>query len=265
VRDINYMLPIFNLFCGACARETSPRAMTYLWSVWLNCGGIWTTFMSYLKITRTPSGISVATRIPTELVRALKPLPGFRNVLVREYVLLDMQRVVEASTKSLEDFLQIVETSKQKRDVSSPSPSGRGHIEKQPALRQPHRGSSTISRAPVTRITRTRIVIRVIRSYQSCRLVGSRLVSNTPADLLRPVVLLFACSGRRIYGSVSKLGKCENEYGAAADVKPMTALRFSADSMISENRAIRRSCFCRPAHTAYENTLPQSREYQHRR
>lgn len=35
-------------------------------------------------------------RFPAELVRRLERLPGFRNVLVHEYVALDMQRVVEA-------------------------------------------------------------------------------------------------------------------------------------------------------------------------
>ena len=35
-------------------------------------------------------------RFPPELVRSLERLPGFRNVLVHEYVALDMGRVVEA-------------------------------------------------------------------------------------------------------------------------------------------------------------------------
>src|SRR5438477_13057847 len=36
------------------------------------------------------------TRFTPELVRALERLPGFRNVLVHEYVALDLDRVVEA-------------------------------------------------------------------------------------------------------------------------------------------------------------------------
>ncbi|MGH7312175.1 MAG: DUF86 domain-containing protein [Candidatus Rokuibacteriota bacterium] len=35
-------------------------------------------------------------RFPPDLVRELERLPGFRNVLVHEYVALDMARVVEA-------------------------------------------------------------------------------------------------------------------------------------------------------------------------
>ena len=33
---------------------------------------------------------------PPELVAALEPLPDFRNVLIHEYVTLDLERVVEA-------------------------------------------------------------------------------------------------------------------------------------------------------------------------
>jgi uncharacterized protein YutE (UPF0331/DUF86 family) len=35
-------------------------------------------------------------RFDPDLVRALEPLPGFRNVLVHDYVGLDLDRVVEA-------------------------------------------------------------------------------------------------------------------------------------------------------------------------
>ena len=35
-------------------------------------------------------------RFPAELVRSLEPLPGFRNVLVHEYVVLDLDRAVAA-------------------------------------------------------------------------------------------------------------------------------------------------------------------------
>jgi uncharacterized protein YutE (UPF0331/DUF86 family) len=49
-------------------------------------------------------------RFPEELVRHLERLPGFRNVLVHEYVTLDMDRVVEAldQLEPIERFLQIV-------------------------------------------------------------------------------------------------------------------------------------------------------------
>jgi uncharacterized protein YutE (UPF0331/DUF86 family) len=49
-------------------------------------------------------------RFPAEVVRALERLPGFRNVLVHEYVSLDMERVVEAldGLAPVEQFAAIV-------------------------------------------------------------------------------------------------------------------------------------------------------------
>jgi uncharacterized protein YutE (UPF0331/DUF86 family) len=49
-------------------------------------------------------------RFPEELVRELELLPGFRNVLIHEYVALDMARVVEAmdNLEPLEKFAGIV-------------------------------------------------------------------------------------------------------------------------------------------------------------
>jgi uncharacterized protein YutE (UPF0331/DUF86 family) len=49
-------------------------------------------------------------RFSADLVRHLERLPGFRNVVVHEYVALDMQRVVEAldELEPIERFLQIV-------------------------------------------------------------------------------------------------------------------------------------------------------------
>jgi uncharacterized protein YutE (UPF0331/DUF86 family) len=45
-----------------------------------------------------------------DLIRELERLPGFRNVLIHEYVALDMDRVVEAlgNLNPVEDFLEIV-------------------------------------------------------------------------------------------------------------------------------------------------------------
>ena len=40
--------------------------------------------------------LSADSRFPVEVVHALERLPGFRNVLVHEYVALDMRRVIEA-------------------------------------------------------------------------------------------------------------------------------------------------------------------------
>jgi uncharacterized protein YutE (UPF0331/DUF86 family) len=49
-------------------------------------------------------------RFPPELVHALEPLPGFRNVVIHEYVALDMRRVVEAMDKlePVERFADLV-------------------------------------------------------------------------------------------------------------------------------------------------------------
>ncbi|MBI1874276.1 MAG: DUF86 domain-containing protein [Acidobacteria bacterium] len=49
-------------------------------------------------------------RFPPDLVRALEPLPGFRNVVIHEYVALDMKRAVEAmdNLEPVERFLQVV-------------------------------------------------------------------------------------------------------------------------------------------------------------
>ena len=49
-------------------------------------------------------------RFPPDLVRSLERLPGFRNVLVHEYVALDLQRAVEALEEldPIERFTEIV-------------------------------------------------------------------------------------------------------------------------------------------------------------
>ena len=49
-------------------------------------------------------------RFPADLVRRLEPIPGFRNVLIHEYVALDMNRVVEAldNLEPIEKFADIV-------------------------------------------------------------------------------------------------------------------------------------------------------------
>ncbi len=50
-------------------------------------------FDDYVGAVRSLSNDS---RFPPELVRELERLPGFRNILVHEYVALDMRRVVDA-------------------------------------------------------------------------------------------------------------------------------------------------------------------------
>ena len=49
-------------------------------------------------------------RFPEALVRELERLPGFRNVVIHEYVALDLARAVEAMDRlePIEQFLEIV-------------------------------------------------------------------------------------------------------------------------------------------------------------
>ena len=46
--------------------------------------------------TQAVRNLAADPRFPTEIVRELERLPGFRNVLIHEYVALDMDRVLEA-------------------------------------------------------------------------------------------------------------------------------------------------------------------------
>jgi uncharacterized protein YutE (UPF0331/DUF86 family) len=50
-------------------------------------------FEDYVGAVRNLAGDA---RFAPDLIRALERLPGFRNVLVHEYVALDMDRVIEA-------------------------------------------------------------------------------------------------------------------------------------------------------------------------
>ena len=52
-------------------------------------------------------------RFSEELVRKLERLPGFRNVMVHEYVTLDLDRVIEAldELEPVEEFFEIVRSS----------------------------------------------------------------------------------------------------------------------------------------------------------
>ena len=49
-------------------------------------------------------------RFPAELVRRLERLPGFRNVVIHEYVAVDMDRVIDAlgDLDPIEQFIVIV-------------------------------------------------------------------------------------------------------------------------------------------------------------
>ncbi len=54
--------------------------------------------------------LALDPRFPPDLVRTLERIPGFRNVLVHEYVVLELDRAVAAlnDLEPLERFLSIV-------------------------------------------------------------------------------------------------------------------------------------------------------------
>lgn len=60
--------------------------------------------------TQAVRNLSRDARFPDELVRHLERLPGFRNVLIHEYVELDLDRVIEAldGLDPVEQFVQVV-------------------------------------------------------------------------------------------------------------------------------------------------------------
>jgi uncharacterized protein YutE (UPF0331/DUF86 family) len=64
-------------------------------------------FEDYVGAVRAPARDS---RFSPELVARLERLPGFRNVLVHEYVTLDLQRVVDALDRldPIDEFLDVV-------------------------------------------------------------------------------------------------------------------------------------------------------------
>ncbi len=64
------------------------------------------------------ANLSSFPEIPPEVVAGLLPLPGFRNVLIHEYVALDLERAVAAlrSLESIERFVAAV------RDIEAADP-----------------------------------------------------------------------------------------------------------------------------------------------
>lgn len=64
-------------------------------------------FQDYTQAVRS---LHRDARFPAELVRALEPLPGFRNILIHEYVAIDLDRAIEAMDRlePVEHFLEIV-------------------------------------------------------------------------------------------------------------------------------------------------------------
>lgn len=66
----------------------------------------------YEDYTEAVRNLARDERFPAELVRKLERLPGFRNVVIHEYVALDLDRVIEAldELEPIEQFLEIVRT-----------------------------------------------------------------------------------------------------------------------------------------------------------
>jgi uncharacterized protein YutE (UPF0331/DUF86 family) len=64
-------------------------------------------FEDYREAIRS---LSRDARFPLDLVAALEPLPGFRNVVVHEYVVLNLDRAVEALDRldPVDRFISIV-------------------------------------------------------------------------------------------------------------------------------------------------------------
>jgi uncharacterized protein YutE (UPF0331/DUF86 family) len=64
----------------------------------------------YEDYTEAVRSLERDERFPPDLVRKLERLPGFRNVIVHEYVALDLDRVVEAldELEPVERFSEIV-------------------------------------------------------------------------------------------------------------------------------------------------------------
>jgi uncharacterized protein YutE (UPF0331/DUF86 family) len=64
----------------------------------------------YEDYTEAVRNLARDERFPAELVRKLERLPGFRNILIHEYVALDLDRVIDAldELEPIEQFLEIV-------------------------------------------------------------------------------------------------------------------------------------------------------------
>jgi uncharacterized protein YutE (UPF0331/DUF86 family) len=60
--------------------------------------------------TQAVRNLAKDERFPPDLARDLEPIPGFRNVLVHDYVALDLDRVIEAmsSLEPIETFYSCV-------------------------------------------------------------------------------------------------------------------------------------------------------------
>lgn len=64
----------------------------------------------FADYTESVRNLAAWPEFPEPLVRELSRLPGFRNVLIHEYVTLDLERVIEALDQldPIEGFLEII-------------------------------------------------------------------------------------------------------------------------------------------------------------
>ena len=67
--------------------------------------------LKFEDYTEAVRNLAVQHQIPSEVVRHLEKLPGFRNVLIHEYVALDLARAVEALDRlePIEEFADAVD------------------------------------------------------------------------------------------------------------------------------------------------------------
>jgi uncharacterized protein YutE (UPF0331/DUF86 family) len=67
--------------------------------------------LKYADYTEAVANLAQMNLLPPETVEALEELPGFRNVLVHEYVTLDLERVIRAldDLEPVEAFAQALQ------------------------------------------------------------------------------------------------------------------------------------------------------------
>ena len=66
--------------------------------------------LRFVDYTEAVRNLAALDEFPEDLVRELSVLPGFRNVLIHEYVTLDLDRAVEALDRlePIDSFVEIV-------------------------------------------------------------------------------------------------------------------------------------------------------------
>ncbi len=65
------------------------------------------TFTDYTEAVRN---LSAYTELPATVIQELEPLPGFRNVLIHDYIRFDLHRVIDALDRldSVDEFAAFV-------------------------------------------------------------------------------------------------------------------------------------------------------------